>query len=280
MQVEDDPDVGWVAALSGVTEEAAASAVREAAGDRGLYAYLDREHRREGRESYIEIDAPLELHAIARLIRPRHVVEVGVSSGVSSAYLLDALGQNGVGTLHSVDLPAHPRGPQGRRSRASWSLPPSRATGWAVPMALRGRWDLRLGDKSEVIPLLAAELPRIDLVVYDVPHDEVDLVREFSLLDPRMGRGAVAIVDHGPGGGLCLALRRWARGRASVPVRRSELGLFGMRCGRRTADWRPAPSPRPPGRSRGRRAGTGSLRIDAGEGPFPPSRPTPRSERK
>lgn len=233
MQVEEDPDVAWVAALSGRSPGRATRAVREAAGARRLFAQLDREHRREGRASYIEIDAPLELHAIARLTRPRHVLEVGVSSGVSSAYLLDALRRNGRGTLHSVDLPSRPRGRRGRASSASWSLPAGRGSGWAVPMELRARWDLRLGDKAEVVPLLARELSRIELVVYDVPHQEADLDREFALLDPRMPAGAVAIVDHGPSGDLCRALRSWARRRGTVPVRRTGLGLYGMRCGRR-----------------------------------------------
>ena len=233
MLAEKDPDVAWVAALSNRSPRSAAVAVRAAAAERRLFAHLAREHRREGRDSYIEIDAPLELHAIARLLRPHHVVEVGVSSGVSSAYLLDALRRNRRGTLHSVDLPALPRGDRGRRSRASWSLPPGRSTGWAVPMALRPRWDLRLGDKAEIVPLLAEELPPVELVVYDVPHNEADLVREFSRLDPRMPDGAVAIVDHGPGGGLCEALRRWAERRSTRAVRRTGLGLYGMRCGPR-----------------------------------------------
>lgn len=232
MEPERDPDSAWVAALSGRTEATAARAVGEAAHERKLFRHLEREHRREGRQSYIEIDAPLELHALARLLRPTHVVEVGVSSGVSSAYLLNALTLNRRGTLHSVDLPARPR--QGRRGpRASWNLPPGRSSGWAVPFPLRPRWDLRLGDKQAVVPLLARELPRVDLVLYDVPHSEEDLDREFRELDRRMRPGSVVIVDHGPHGGMCAALRRWARRRATSSLGRRGLGLYGMRCGPR-----------------------------------------------
>jgi hypothetical protein len=234
MHPELDPDARWVAELSGRSLPAARRAVEEAGRLRALFAQIDREHRREGRSSYIEIDAPLELHALARLLRPRHVVEVGVSSGVSSAYLLRALAENRQGTLHSVDLPSRPRSSHRSRGGASWSLPPGRSPGWAVPLSLRGRWDLRLGDKSDVIPLLADELPRVDLVVYDVPHNEADLDREFARLDRRLPRGAVVIVDHGPSGDLCAALRRWARRREATPVRRRDLGLYGMRCGGRS----------------------------------------------
>jgi hypothetical protein len=228
MEIEDQPDPAWVAALTGRTLGAAERALAEAAGDRRLFGYLARKHRQQGRASYIEIDAPLELHAIARLLRPKHVVEVGVSSGVSSAYLLAALARNGGGSLHSVDLPSHPRRPG--TSTSSWTLPPGCSSGWAVPPSLLPAWDLRLGDKADVIPRLARELPRVDLVVYDVPHNEADLVREFATLDPRMPAGSVAIVDHGPGGELCAALRGWARRRGSTATGRAGLGLYGMRC--------------------------------------------------
>ena len=232
MQAEDDPDVDWVAGLAAVSPGRANSAVAEAANDRALFRHLDRMHRLGGRPSYIEIDAPLELYAIARLLRPKHVVEVGVSSGVSSAYLLAALERNRRGTLHSVDLPSTPRR-AAKPGGASWSIPSGWSSGWAVPPRLRRGWDLRLGDKADVIPRLARELPSVDLVVYDVPHDEADLVREFAALDRRMPVGAVAIADHGPGGGRCAPLARWARRRSSLAVRRADLGLYGFRSGPR-----------------------------------------------
>lgn len=243
MQLETNPDADWVVELAGVPRARAGRALREAAGAHGLYRYLEREHDAEGRDSYIEIDAPLELHALVRLGRPRHVLEIGVSSGVSSAYLLDALERNGRGTLHSIDLPAPPRRTRtGAATRASWSLPEGRSSGWAVPFRLRKRWDLRLGDKAEVIPLLASELPQIDLVVYDVPHRDRDLRRELRILQPRLGPHAVVIVDHGPGGEACSALRAWARENRGRLTGRTGLGLYGAR--RRA---------RPPERSKGRR---------------------------
>lgn len=231
MQPETDPDARWVSTLAGVGETAARGALEEAARERRLFAHLRREHAREGRESYIEIDAPLELFALVRLLRPRHVVEVGVSSGVSSAYLLRALERNGEGTLHSVDLPSFPRRAAVARgpSRWSWTLPPGRGPGWAVPRSLRARWDLRLGDKADVLPILASQVPRIDLFVYDVPHDDGRSRAEFRGLDPIVPAGGVAIVDHGHGGGLCSALAGWAASWGARPVRRSGLGLYGAR---------------------------------------------------
>ena len=231
MQVEADPDGAWVEVLSGRGRATCDRRLSEAGAQRALFDHIDREHRTEGRRSYIEIDAPLELHALARLLRPRHAVEVGVSSGVSSAYLLHALEMNGRGTLHSVDRPSlpRPRGAGRRPATSSWSLPPGRSSGWAVPPGLRGRWDLRIGDKADVLPRLAHELPSVDLFVYDVPHDDRSTRQEFRALAPLLRAGGVAIADHGPGGELCGALRSWARDEGATPVRRQGLGLFGFR---------------------------------------------------
>jgi hypothetical protein len=231
MEEETDADALWVHELSGRPVVACERALEEARRQRRLFGHLARAHQSEGRRSYVEIDAPLELHALVRLLKPAHVVEVGVSSGVSSAYLLHALELNGQGTLHSVDLPARsPREKRGgRRSEATWALPPGRESGWAVPFPLRKRWDLRLGDKADVLPLLAKELPRVDLLVYDVPHRDETTRLEFRTLDPLLSRGGVVIVDHGPGGELCDALRAWARSAHSSPHGRRGLGLYGFR---------------------------------------------------
>ncbi|MCI4372054.1 MAG: class I SAM-dependent methyltransferase [Thermoplasmata archaeon] len=234
MILEQEPDAAWVAALAGSSPDSVEMSLTEAQKERRLFAHLAAQHRQEGRSSYIEIDAPVELYALVRLLRPRHVVEVGVSSGVSSAYLLQALARNAHGTLHSIDRPKPaPHRPGARRpsTTPSWSLPPGRSSGWAVPDALRGRWDLRIGDKRDVIPLLVEELEEIGLFVYDVPHDDRTSPDEFRLIDSRLPIGGVVIVDHGPGGGLCAALRAWARRRRGTPIGRKGLGLYGFRSG-------------------------------------------------
>lgn len=229
MQVESDPDLGWVARLSQAPIGRVKAAIAEARGERRLFQYLARQHAREGRESYVEIDAPLELHALVRLRRPKHVVEVGVSSGVSSAYLLNALKKNRVGQLHSIDRPSHEPSPKGgkQRTKFSWSLPPGRSTGWAVPPRLVPGWDLRLGDMTYALPMIAEQLPSIELLVFDVPHDCTALARWLRRADGLFPPGAVVIIDHGPGGEMCPAIASTARRWGSDPSLRSGLGLAG-----------------------------------------------------
>jgi hypothetical protein len=230
MQPESDPDARWVSELAAVSAARSIGAIREGQAEKALFRQLDQLHRAEGRGSYIEIDAPIELYALVRLLRPRHVVEVGVSSGVSSAYFLRALERNERGTLHSVDLPKPDARSAAARRNPSWSIPPGRSSGWAVPFRLRKRWDLRIGDKKEVLPLLAEELEEIDLFLYDVPHSDPGAFREFSFIDRRFHSGSVALVDHGGTQEICPSLRRWAVRRAAVPVRREGLGLSAFRC--------------------------------------------------
>jgi hypothetical protein len=229
MQREDSADAAWVAALTGSTLARAEKSIDEARADRPLFGHLAREHRSEGREHYGEIDAPLELYAIVRLRRPRHVLEVGVSSGVSSAYLLRALERNRQGTLHSIDRPQLPkRTRSGAPARRSWSLPTGRSPGWAVPMPLRARWDLRLGDKAAVLPVLLEDLPSVDLFVYDVPHWDKDARVEFRSVDRALPSGGVAISDHGAPGDQCKALAEWGRGLGAEIVGRRESGLYAF----------------------------------------------------
>ena len=56
---------------------------------------IHRSLERTGRTYYAQFPAPLELCVTARILRPRHVVESGVSSGISTAHLLLALERNG-----------------------------------------------------------------------------------------------------------------------------------------------------------------------------------------
>jgi len=231
MRTETAPDPRWVAELAGRSLEASRSAIEEAAAETALFRHLARRHQEGGRPGYVEIDAPLELFALARLTRPHEVVEVGVSSGVSTAYLLAALDRNRRGRLHSIDLPKRPRPnrPRTTRPTESWAIPEGRDSGWAVPKRLRSRWDLRIGDKKDLLPALAGELDHVDLFLYDVPHEDGASAREFRAVDAAFRPGSVAIVDHGPSGDLCPALDHWANRRRASPVRCQDLGLYGFR---------------------------------------------------
>ena len=117
-----------------------------------------------------------------RLISPEVVVETGVAYGVSSAYILTALRENGQGTLHSVDLP-----PLRRKAEKFWGI--------AVPEDLRGRWSLHRGPSASILPRLLRDTPTVDLFVHDSLHTHKNMRREFDTIWPHLRNGGLLLAD-------------------------------------------------------------------------------------
>lgn len=121
-------------------------------------------------------------YLVCRLVKPDIVVETGVAYGVSSAFILTALEQNGHGTLHSVDLPPLRRGYAG-----SWGV--------AVPSALKARWMFHRGTSSRILPGLLEELGGVDIFLHDSLHTHRNMRREFEAVWPRLRSGGVLLAD-------------------------------------------------------------------------------------
>jgi len=156
---------------------------------------MHRRHLAGGRGSYAQIGAPFELYALTRLLRPLHIVETGVSSGVSSAHFLLALEKNRSGTLHSIDLPTPQKGPVLGKEESPVSIPPGLASGWAIPFR-SPRWDLRIGPSQQLLPDVVAQLPSVDLFLHDDLHTPENLRLELSTLRPKLPPGALVLADN------------------------------------------------------------------------------------
>jgi len=117
-----------------------------------------------------------------RLIEPEVTVETGVAYGVSSAFILRAIEENGRGTLHSVDLP-----PLRSEYEKFWGI--------AVPESLMGRWRLHRGSSARVLPRLLEKIPTVDLFVHDSLHTHRNMRREFDTVWPHLRNGAVLLAD-------------------------------------------------------------------------------------
>lgn len=117
-----------------------------------------------------------------RLLEPAVVVETGVAYGVSSAFILKALEENGRGVLHSVDLP-----PMRRKYNEFWGI--------AVDEALRPRWSIHRGSSKRVLPGLLEEVGAVDLFLHDSLHTHRNMRREFELVWPRLRTGGVILAD-------------------------------------------------------------------------------------
>jgi len=127
-----------------------------------------------------------ELYALVRAAKPRLVVETGVASGLSSAHILRALDRNGIGTLHSIDLP---------NVQAGSILPAGRTSGWIVPESLRDRWQLRLGDTRVILPSLLKSLDRLDLFLHDSDHSYEAMLFEFEQAYPKLEPAGLLLSD-------------------------------------------------------------------------------------
>jgi predicted O-methyltransferase YrrM len=121
-------------------------------------------------------------YLMCRLLEPDVVVETGVAYGVSSAFVLSALEENGRGVLHSVDLP-----PLVREFERFWGI--------AVDEALRSRWRLHRGSSGRVLPRLLEEVRTADLFVHDSLHTYRNMRREFEAVWPRLRTGGMLIAD-------------------------------------------------------------------------------------
>ena len=122
-------------------------------------------------------------YAAVRASKPEVVVETGIASGVSSAYILLAMKKNGCGQLHSIGL-ADPA-----------DLPPGQKPGWLVPSELREPWCVHLGDARDLLPGLLRELRQIDVFIHDSDHSYHHMLWEFESAYPFLKERGLLISD-------------------------------------------------------------------------------------
>ncbi len=221
------PNVRWLSQLLGRP----ASEVLDVLSESSSFADVDRairqRHLERGRTNYAQFRAPLELYTLVRFVRPDHVVETGVSSGVSSAHILLALRRNRKGRLHSIDLPTPQRGPTLRTGETPVALPIGCHSGWAVPEALRVGWDLRIGPSEKLLPRLVRSLSSIGLFLHDSRHTPRHLAFELATVAPRLAPGAIVLADNTMWTGQ--AFPQFARKVGATVLRRGRSDLVGLR---------------------------------------------------
>ncbi|HLM90734.1 MAG TPA: class I SAM-dependent methyltransferase [Thermoplasmata archaeon] len=234
----------WLRSLTGGTPAEILAVLGELDALVPVEEEMRRRHIAGGRGNYAQIGAPFELYALVRLRHPQHIVETGVSSGVSSAHLLLALEKNHAGTLHSIDLPTPQKGPILGKDESPVSIPPGLASGWAVPFR-SPRWDLRIGDAQKLLPGLLAELPSVELFLHDDLHTEENLSYELALLRPKLPPGALVLADNSNWTGD--AFPRFAQEVRAKVYRRGTSHLLGLRIPPPRTRTRPPPGLPPPG---------------------------------
>ena len=216
------PELSWVAQVVGCDREEAEDATNELLGRAADIRSLSDRIARTGRSYYAQFPAPFELYSMVRLVRPGNLVESGVASGVSSAFMLMGIKANRRGTLHSIDKPVpRKKGP----GNESWAIPAGHSSGWAVPPALRRRWDLRLGRSEDVLEDLLGETGVLDFYCHDSPVDEAHLKFEMEAIRPHLRSGSLVVSDNTGEIGTFDRLAK-AMGTTSLRRRTSTLQAF------------------------------------------------------
>lgn len=219
-------NIDWLRQLSGASSERIANVLGEL-GD--LVPFEDRirqEHRSAGRPYYAQFRAPFELYALVRLMKPDHIIETGVSSGVSSTHFLLGVRKNGRGTVHSIDLPLPQRGARFSARESPVAIPAGRSSGWAMPPELRDGWDLRIGTSESLLPGLVAELSSVGIFLHDSRHSPAHLTFELTTVRPKLVRGAVVLADNTTWTGK--AFPRFARKLGATVRRRGRSDIVGL----------------------------------------------------
>lgn len=138
-----------------------------------------------GGVNYGQIAFPELIYVLVSMVKPEIVVETGVSAGVSSAYILQALHDNNKGKLYSIDYP-------------NYTLVEAKnveVTGMAVPCYLRYRWTLLMGKSSEQLPALLRNLDDVDMFVHDSEHSYGNMKQEYETVWYKIKRKGL-LVSH------------------------------------------------------------------------------------
>jgi predicted O-methyltransferase YrrM len=202
---EEAPGRLWEQMQSDVMAEASGIPGFEEVMERKAYIekYLGRLERRY-RSHYVAgwvslIDAQF-LYWVVRRVKPRTIVQTGVSNGLSSAFIMLALAKNGSeGRLHVIDIPAvfDPDDPAWTRKGAIHGevIPQGKSSGWMVPDMYRDRFAVELGDAKQLLPPLVDGLDTIDMFFHDSDHTYEHMTFEFEQAMRKLAPNSVIVAD-------------------------------------------------------------------------------------
>lgn len=140
------------------------------------------------------------LYWLVRRLKPKTVVQTGVSNGLSSAYIMLALAKNGPdGRLHVIDLPhifdpADPHWTQ-KGYLHGVVIPQGKSSGWLVPDVYRDRFEVEVGDAKELLPPLIDRLGAIDMFFHDSDHTYNHMMFEFDQAMRKLAPNSIIVAD-------------------------------------------------------------------------------------
>ncbi len=118
-------------------------------------------------------------YLISRLIKPKIVVETGVSEGFSSYLILRSFESNQQGILYSIDYP----------------ISENFKTGWMCFDKERKNWELKLGKSKDHLSDILKKTDKIDCFFHDSEHSYSNMMYEFETAWPHIKKGGILFSD-------------------------------------------------------------------------------------
>jgi len=133
----------------------------------------------------------LMLYLLVRTYKPRVAVETGVGRGLSSAYILCAMRENGKGHLYSIDL-APKEAAVDKSGHDFVQLTDGQKhgdyrVGHCIPDRLKDKWSLIVGDSKEELPRLLRTVKGIDMFYHDSLNTYEHMKFEYETVWPYLG---------------------------------------------------------------------------------------------
>lgn len=144
-------------------------------------------------------------YSAVRHLEPERVIETGVSRGITTRLLLEALDTNGSGGLTSIDLPP---------LSAGWEAEHASA----VSSHLRARWTFIRGTGARELGRLMSQGASVDVFIHDSLHTTSNVLKEVSVIWPSLRPGGLVIMDDVEKNEAFEALRTELRGVARFGV--------------------------------------------------------------
>jgi predicted O-methyltransferase YrrM len=166
-------------------------------------AELGRTYHAEYFPGWVNLRDALFLYWVVRQLRPKVIVQTGVSNGLSSAFMMLALAKNGDrGALHAIDQGQvfDPNNPDWTRPGEVYgvAIPAGQTSGWIVPDRYRDHCFVEQGDAQVLLPKLVDRLPSIDMFFHDSDHTYVHMMFEFEQIARKLSPGGVIVADDVP----------------------------------------------------------------------------------
>jgi len=148
--------------------------------------FRDKIESKLGGINYGQMVSPEMIYVLVRKLCPQIVVETGVSAGVSSAYILQALEDNQYGKLYSIDYPNY-------AITEANEIPIDKQSGFVIPDNLKHRWELQIGKSQELLSPLLERLGGVDIFLHDSEHSYQNMVHEYKIAWQYIKKGGLLL---------------------------------------------------------------------------------------